>query len=70
MNVFVDGKYLCSFDNSKWSEENGNTPFSEVGYDEHLYAYWRHEEETKNAKEWLYGSSEVYSRRSDEGTLA
>lgn len=68
MNVFIGRNFVGSFDNTKWTQENGNTPFSEVGYDEHLYAYWAWIEETTRAKEWLYGS-DVHSWRSDEGTL-
>jgi hypothetical protein len=47
MNVYVEGTFVGSFDNSKWCEENGTKPWVDLGY-EHVNEYER--ERNRNGK--------------------
>jgi hypothetical protein len=47
MNVYVEGSFVGSFDNSKWCEENGTKPWVDLGY-AHVNEYER--ERNRNGK--------------------
>lgn len=38
MNVWFGRTFLGSFDNSNWTQENGNVPWEDIGF-EHINAY-------------------------------
>lgn len=68
MNVYYGRTLIGSFDNSKWTEENGNTPCVQDIGREHINDY-EQEMEFSKTREYNYGTAKVYSNRSDEGTL-
>lgn len=62
MNVYIDGTFIGSFDNSNWTQENGGTPWVDIGR-EHVNEYIYQQE-------YVNGTTPLCSKRSDEGTLA
>lgn len=68
MNVFVGRDFVGSFDNTKWTEENGRVPWVDIGR-EHVNEYIYQQESSQTTQERKDGTTKFCSKRSDEGTL-